>query len=445
MDKRRARYSSQEPVDGPVVYWMSRDQRSKDNWALLYAQEIAWKKKQPLIVVFCLQSKFLNALHRAFNFMLEGLKLLEKSLNELNISFIVLVGAPEVILKQFIEDHQIGVLITDFSPLRLKRMWIERLMKGVKVTFCEVDTHNIIPCWISSNKKEYAAYTLRSKIRKLLPEFLKDFPTLKPHPYFWNDNDFDNKWAKLKNCVNVEESNHQLDWIKPGEDEARKVLDTFITQKLKNYVRDCNDPNKDGVSNLSPYLHFGQIASQRIVLEAIKIKNLANLKGTFYDEIIVRKELADNFCYYCQDFDNMKCFHPWALQTLNKHRSDEREYVYSIKDFERLQTHDELWNAAQMQMVKTGKMHGYLRMYWAKKILEWTENPEEAMKIAIYLNDKYELDGRDPNGYAGIAWSIGGVHDRAWTERKIFGKIRFMSFNGMKRKFNVKEYIEKYT
>jgi len=444
MDKRRIRFLSKEKIDGPILYWMSRDQRAKDNWALIYAQEIALKYKKPLIVVFCLQSKFLNALYRNFEFMLESLKLVEGSLNQLNISFIILVGEPEVILKQFIEDNSIGLVVLDFSPLRIKRNWIESLKKNIKITVCEVDAHNIVPCWISSDKKEYAAYNLRAKIKRLLPEFLVEFPELRKHNHKWKDNSYNSKWAKLKNCINVEDSNYKVDWIKPGENKARKILDIFIKHKLKNYVRDRNDPNKEGTSNLSPYLHFGQIASQRVVLEATRIKPLTNLKGTFYDEIIVRKELSDNFCFYCEDYKNIKCFYPWARQTINKHQKDKREYIYSLKDFENAKTHDALWNAAQLQMVKTGKMHGYLRMYWAKKMLEWTETPEEAMKIAVYLNDKYELDGRDPNGYAGIAWSIGGVHDRAWKERNIFGKIRYMSYNGMKRKFNVQTYIEKY-
>ena len=444
MDERRVRFLSKEKINGPIVYWMSRDQRVKDNWALIYAQKIALKKKKPLIVVFCLQSKFLNALYRSFEFMLEGLRLVEEKLNELNIALIILIGDPEVILKQFIEDNNIGMVITDFSPLRIKQNWILTLKQGIKITFCEVDAHNIIPCWISSNKKEYAAYTLRSKIKTLLSDFLVDYPELEKQIPAWGDNTYDNKWPMLKNNINVEDSKYSLDWIKPGEDEARKVLDIFIKKKFKNYGRDRNDPNKDGESNLSPYLHFGHVASQRVVLEAIKQKKLTNLKGTFYDEVIVRKELSDNFCFYCEDYVSVNCFHPWAQQTLTKHKSDKREYVYSLKEFEYATTHDDLWNAAELQMVKRGKMHGYLRMYWAKKILEWSETPEDAMKIAIYLNDKYELDGRDPNGYAGIAWSIGGVHDRAWNERNVFGKIRFMSYNGMKRKFNVQKYIEEY-
>ena len=159
------------------------------------------------------------------------------------------------------------------------------------------------------------------------------------------------------------------------------------------------------------------------------------------EELIVRRELADNFTFYNTQYASFDGFPAWAKQSLNEHRKDKREYLYSLKQFEQAETHDPLWNAAQTQMINKGKMHGYMRMYWAKKILEWTPSPEEAMMIAIYLNDKYELDGRDPNGYAGIAWSIGGVHDRAWFDRPVYGKVRYMNYRGCESKFNVKEYI----
>lgn len=444
MDERRVRFILKKEKKGPIVYWMSRDQRIKDNWALTYAQELAIKKRQPLIVIFCLQSKFVEAESRIFDFMLNGLEILENNLEKLKIKLVVLTGRPEIVLTKFVESFNIGMVITDFSPLKIKREWIDELKNQLKITFCEVDTHNIIPCWFSSEKKEYAAYTIRTKIKKLLNEFLVEFPKLKQNPYSWNEELSDNDWIKLRKLLRLNESKYKIDWIKPGEEEAWRVLNDFIQKKFKSYVKDRNDPNKNAVSNLSPYLHFGHIASQRVVLEAIKTRKLSELKGSFYDEIIVRKELSDNYCYYCPDYDNFEGFHPWARKTLNEHRKDKREYVYSLEEFESAQTHDDLWNAAQIQMVKIGKMHGYLRMYWGKKMLEWTETPEEALRLAIYLNDKYELDGRDPNGYTGIAWSIGGVHDRAWGERKIFGKIRYMSYNGMKRKFNIKEYIEKF-
>jgi deoxyribodipyrimidine photo-lyase len=165
-------------------------------------------------------------------------------------------------------------------------------------------------------------------------------------------------------------------------------------------------------------------------------------KAAFLEELIVRRELSDNFCFYNPDYDSFNGFHSWAKKTHSIHRDDKRQFTYNLEEFEFSETHDPLWNAAQMEMVKTGKMHGFMRMYWAKKILEWTSSPEEAMQTAIYLNDKYSIDGRDPNGYTGIAWSIGGVHDRAWGEREVFGKIRYMNYNGCKRKFDVEKYIK---
>lgn len=230
----------------------------------------------------------------------------------------------------------------------------------------------------------------------------------------------------------------------PGEETAARMLDKFLSQKLDSYAALKNDPTKDGVSNLSPYLHFGQIAAQRVVLEVEKTNASSESKEAFLDEILVRKELADNFCYYNSLYDSFEGFPEWAKKTLILHRADPRKFVYTLEEFENGKTHDSLWNASQLELLSKGKIHGYMRMYWAKKILEWSESPEKALETVIYLNDKYELDGRDPNGYVGIAWSIGGVHDRAWKEREIFGKLRYMSYEGCKRKFDVDTYIEKY-
>jgi deoxyribodipyrimidine photo-lyase len=213
---------------------------------------------------------------------------------------------------------------------------------------------------------------------------------------------------------------------------------------LQDYNEKKNDPNFSVLSNLSPYLHFGQISAQKIALEAKKLEaDYGESINSFLEEMIIRRELSDNYCLYNKNYNSFEGFPAWAKRTLNEHRKDKREYLYDLADFENAKTHDDLWNAAQIEMVKTGKMHGYMRMYWAKKILEWTESPEQAFEYGVYLNDKYELDGRDPNGYVGVAWSVGGVHDRAWTERPVFGKIRYMNYNGCKRKFNVASYIEK--
>ena len=233
----------------------------------------------------------------------------------------------------------------------------------------------------------------------------------------------------------------EADWITPGEKASLRVLKGFIEKKLGSYETGRNDPSADGQSDLSPYLHFGQISAQRIAIEVSKTNAAKKSREAFLEELVVRRELSDNYCYYNRNYDNVEGFPEWAKKTLHAHRNDKREYLYVRAQFENGETHDDLWNAAQMEMVKRGKMHGYMRMYWAKKILEWTGSPEQAMEVAVYLNDKYELDGRDPNGYTGIAWSIGGVHDRAWNERPVFGKIRYMSYNGCKSKFDIKKYI----
>ncbi len=234
------------------------------------------------------------------------------------------------------------------------------------------------------------------------------------------------------------------DLFEAGETAAREVMIDFIYNKFDTYFTQRNDPIKNAISNLSPYLHFGQISAQRVALEVEKAKSDIKSKESFLDELIVRKELADNFCYYNPFYDKFIGFPAWAKETLNSHRHDQRDHIYTLEELEAGKTYDPLWNASQLELLSKGKMHGYLRMYWAKKILEWSESPEKALETAIYLNDKYELDGRDPNGYTGIAWSIGGVHDRAWKEREIFGKIRYMSYEGSKRKFDVNAYIAKF-
>jgi deoxyribodipyrimidine photo-lyase len=429
---------------GAIIYWMSRDQRVNDNWALLFAQELALERKASLGVVFCLAPSFLNATLRQYGFMLKGLQEVENRLAELNIPFFLLIGSPEQELPAFLAKHQISGLVTDLDPLRIKQQWKKEVAAHIKSRIYEVDTRNIVPCWEASSKKEYAAYTLRPKIHRALPDFLKDFPPAQKHPFPWPKKVKKTNWDEAETSMKIDRSVPEVDWLVPGEKAAAAILDHFLTKKLSAYASRSNDPTEDGVSNLSPYLHFGQISAQRVALEVKKKKVNKGSKDVFLEELIVRRELSDNFCFYNPDYDRFAGFPEWAQKTLTEHRGDKREYLYSLEQFENGKTHDDLWNAAQMEMVHRGKMHGYLRMYWAKKILEWTASPEEALEVAILLNDKYELDGRDANGYVGIAWSVGGVHDRAWNERPIFGKIRYMSYGGCKRKFKVKTYIEQH-
>jgi len=443
VDPRRVRIVKQGSIgSGSVLYWMSRDQRVNDNWALLFAQELALERKVSLGVVFCLAPSFLNATSRQYGFMLEGLQEVENHLAELNIPFFLLIGSPEQELPAFLVKHHIGGLVTDFDPLRIKQQWKKEVAAHIKSRIYEVDGRNIVPCWEASSKKEYAAYTLRPKIHRALPEFLKDFPLAQKHPFPWPKKVKKTNWDEAEISLKIDRSVPEIDWLLPGEKAAAATLDRFLTKKLSAYASRRNDPTEDGVSNLSPYLHFGQISAQRVALQLKKKKVNKESKDGFLEELIVRRELSDNFCFYNPDYDRFAGFPEWAQKTLNEHRGDKREYLYSLEQFEDGKTHDDLWNAAQMEMVHRGKMHGYLRMYWAKKILEWTGSAEEALEVAILLNDKYELDGRDTNGYVGIAWSVGGVHDRAWKERPIFGKIRYMSYGGCKAKFDVNSYIK---
>lgn len=433
-----------ETEKGPVVYWMSREQRVNDNRALLFAQEQALEQKKPLVVIFCLVPRFLEAALRQYAFMLRGLAEVEQDLTVKEISFRLLMGEPDVEIPKFVKKYKAAALISDFDPLRIKQEWKSKVMAKVAVPFYEIDAHNIVPHWIASPKLEYGAYTLRPKIQRLLPEFLYEPRKVLKHPVQWQESVGKVDWQKALKHLRINRKIPEVSWIKPGEKAARRMLRAFIKQKLTSYPEERNDPTLDRQSNLSPYLHFGQLSALRAALEVRASSASPEAKEAFLEELIVRRELSDNFCFHNAHYDNIKGFPEWAQKTLDAHAKDPRDYLYSLEQFENAETHDDLWNAAQREMVQRGKMHGYMRMYWAKKILEWTESPEQAMDIAIGLNDTYELDGRDPNGYTGIAWSLGGVHDRAWKERPIFGKIRYMNRKGCERKFSVQTYIDKY-
>jgi deoxyribodipyrimidine photo-lyase len=430
-------------TSGPVLYWMSREQRIENNWALIYAQEIAIKNKSPLYIIFNLVPEFLNATIRQYGFMLKGLQQIEPKVQEKNLVFEILPGDPAEIIPKYIKEKNIKVLVSDFDPLRIKRSWKESVNKNIDISHYEVDAHNIIPCWLASNKKEYSAYTFRIKVHRKLDHYMNRFPPLRKHPFNKHIKRKRINWSKLYDTLNVNMDVGESKKFQPGAKSAHRCLRNFIDHKLDKYSEGRNDPVEDVQSNLSVYLHYGQISAQYIAQEVIASDAQMESKEDFLEELIVRRELADNFCLYNKFYDSVKGFSSWAQLTLGEHLNDEREYIYTQKEFEESMTHDDLWNAAQIQMVNNGKMHGYMRMYWAKKILEWSKSPEDAMKIAIYLNDKYELDGRDPNGYTGIAWSIGGVHDRAWGQRPVFGKIRYMSYAGCKSKFDVDAYINR--
>ncbi len=399
--------------------------------------------QRPLIVLFCLDLNYPSANLRHFDFLLRGLRELQKLLAKYTISFLLLQGDPTRTLPTFLENNDPALLVMDFDPLQIKQQWKNSILHHCNLPVYEVDAHNIVPCWMASDKREYAAYTIRPKIQKLLPRFLTDFPELANHPYSATANDSNELDIHTFLTQIKDRSVEEINWLTPGEKAAMNVFTDFFKHRLPSYPADRNNPSKDGQSNLSPYFHFGQLAPQRVAWNIWQSDTDQEAKEAYLEELIIRRELSDNFCYYTADYDHTSAFPDWARKTLTAHRNDPRPSVTNLHTLENADTKDVLWNGCQRDLAQRGKLHGYLRMYWAKKILEWSDSPEEAMANAIFLNDRYSLDGRDPNGYAGIAWSIGGVHDQAWQERAIFGKIRFMNQSGCKRKFNISDYLQR--
>ncbi|XP_018096830.2 CPD photolyase-like L homeolog isoform X1 [Xenopus laevis] len=450
-NKKRARLLSteadlKEDAQG-IVYWMSRDQRVQDNWAFLYAQRLALKQKLPLHVTFCLVPKFLDATIRHYGFMLKGLQEVAEECKELNIPFHLLIGYAKDILPNFVKDHAIGGVVTDFSPLRVPLQWVEDVGKCLPedVPLVQVDAHNIVPCWVASIKQEYGARTIRRKVHDQLSQFLTEFPPVIKHPYEPKFEAETVDWDKCYKSLEVDRTVGEVEWAKPGTNAGFNVLQSFISERLKHFNSDRNNPNQNALSNLSPWFHFGQLSVQRAILEVQKYRSkFKESVDSFVEEAVVRRELADNFCFYNKNYDKIEGAYDWAKNTLKDHAKDKRTHLYTLEKLEAGKTHDPLWNAAQLQMVHEGKMHGFLRMYWAKKILEWTSSPEEALHFSLYLNDRYELDGRDPNGYVGCMWSICGIHDQGWAERAVFGKIRYMNYQGCKRKFDVAQFERRY-
>ena len=437
-DRRCRQVTSGTRGDGPVVYWMDRDQRGADNWALLWAQQEALINEKRLEVIYCYDPSVKTA--RQAIFELEGLRELQQMLLQYNIDFHLLTGVPVETIPLYLKSCGCHALITDFSPLRPKRNLLEKLIKLLSVPIYEVDSHNIIPVWITSEKKEYGAYTIRPKVNRLLDEYLTDFPLLE---VCQKKNLRGAEAIDVSSLVSQAAVQHagRLSWLVPGEQEAHKAM-RRVLDRLHTYADHRNDPTRNGQSNMSPYLHFGQLSPQRLALEVRTSGVPVESRDSYLEELIVRRELADNYCFYEPYYDHFMGFPEWAQRTLEEHRHDQRDYLYSYDELEQARTHESLWNGCQRDLLCRGKLHGYLRMYWAKKILEWTSSPEEALAYTIKLNDTYSIDGFDPNGYTGIAWSIGGVHDRAWRERPVFGKIRYMNESGCRRKFDTACYLE---
>ena len=426
---------------------MSRDQRVEDNWALLHAQEQAIQRRVSLVVVFCLVPGFVHAGRRQYEFMLTGLRQVESNVrgNSPSPSPCCMAIRPKrswplsppwgplfwwPISTRSGSNRAGGPQWRSVSAFPLQR-WTRTTssravrsrtsrstrpaLSGLRYTGCCTSSWSL---FLSLN---------------LIPT---RFPRLPPS----------RDWSRAQATANAAGSAPPVDWPHPGASAAQETLAHFIRKRLPRYAQARNDPNADGCSGLSPYLHFGHISAQRVALETVGAQGAGREnKDAFLEELIVRRELSDNFCLHNPDHDRYWGIPPWGRKTLEKHSHDPRPFLYSLDEFEWARTHSPLWNAAQTELVRRGKMHGYMRMFWAKKILEWSESPSQAVEIALYLNDRYELDGRDPNGCVGVLWSIGGLHDRPWGERPVFGTIRSMTESGCRRKFDTGKYIGQWT
>ncbi len=430
---------------GPVLYVMAREQRVKDNWALIAALERANERKVPMIVLFALAPMFNHGSARHNDWMVASLQEVATDLAALQIPFFMMMGDWVEVVTSFVRNHAVGEVVCDFNPLEPVRTWREKAAQSVSVAMSMVDARNIVPCWEASDKAEFAAYTFRPRVTKKIKEFLTSYPTVSVPDVLFTGEVPTIDWEAVRSfrkCDYTEPVPHRL---VPGSKAGLAVLAEFIASRLEGYATRRNDPTEFGVSDLSPYLRWGNISATTVAREVEAAQAPRIDKDAFLEELIVRRELADNYCYYVRNHATVSGAHAWAQKTIAEHASDARQYSYTYEEFAHGKTHDDLWNAAQLQMVTEGKMHGFLRMYWAKKILEWTPDAQTAIDIALRLNDHYQLDGRDSNGVTGVMWSIAGVHDRAWNERPIFGKIRYMNYAGCKRKFDVALFVRRYS
>jgi deoxyribodipyrimidine photo-lyase len=430
-----------DPDGRCVIYWMQRAQRAVDNPALDIAVRLGNELRLPVVTFFGLNPFIERANGRHYRFLVEGLSDIAAGLRRRRVGF-VLRRYPDHRLLPLVDQVHPAIVVGDENPLRQTERWREQVGDDLRVPLWTVDADVVVPVKLQ-HKEHYAARTIRPRLLERLDAFL----TISKNPVATI------QWRAPRGLTSLEPSLRLLDRLpidrsvsaittmRGGTSEARRHLRAFVRTHLDRYARDRNHPELPGTSQLSPYLHFGHIGPREV---GVAVRDSGGEPGAvhaFLEQLIVRRELAVNFVTFNDKYDALAGCERWARQTLAAHRRDRRPYLYTEARLEAGDTHDPLWNAAQRQMVTAGWMHGYVRMYWAKKILDWTSSADEAFDIAVRLNDRYLLDGRDPNGYANIAWAIGGKHDRPWPPRPVFGTVRSMSYASTVRKFDAERYI----
>ena len=425
-----------------VLYWMQRSQRAEWNMALEYSIEMGKKLDKGVVVCFGLMDDYPEASERHYAFMLEGLAEVAEKLKQRNIAFVLRIGHPVDVAAELATDA--CMVICDKGYLRHMRKWRSKLADRLEVPLIQVEDNAVVPVETASDKEEYAARTIRKKINEKLSQFGEEVHPLKVAKstlqLALKGEDL-SETNKLLAKLNPSKESPKVETFKGGTGEAKKHFRHWLNEGYLNYDEDRNQPHLENVSHMSPYLHFGQI-SPLWLLDQMKPKRGDN-KASYLEELIVRRELAINFVWFNDTYDSLKAVPEWAQETLETHKSDKREKVYTMDEMENAKTHDPYWNKAMQTMKDRGYLHNHMRMYWGKQILLYTNTPQYAHRVVLELNNKYFLDGRDPNSYANIAWLFGN-HDRGWTERAVFGKVRSMTKSGLERKIDTKAYLNKF-
>ncbi len=445
-DDRICRLNDREPGgDGRyVLYWMQQSQRAAHNPALEYAIKQADAHGVPLITAFGLDAGYPDANHRHFAFMLEGLAETATSLASRRVKLVVRRGSPPDVALELAGDAV--EVVCDRGYLRHQRAWRAALADGADARVTQIEGDVVVPIETVSDKREWAARTIRRKINERVDAYIKTVRPSQPRKSslplkVTGDVNLDD-WKTVLKGMDIDHDVGRVARFRPGTTAAQQRLTRFLRSGLPGYAEARNDPSSPQASMLSPYLHFGQISPVEIADKVQRSSSASDEdKEAFLEELIVRRELACNFVYFSDDYDSFGTLPDWARKTLAEHANDERPVRYTRTELEKAATDDEYWNAAMREMLATGYMHNYMRMYWGKKIIEWCNTPEYAYRTALYLNNKYFLDGRDVNSYTNVAWLF-GLHDRAWTERDIFGKVRYMNARGLESKFDIEKYVD---
>jgi deoxyribodipyrimidine photo-lyase len=432
------------PVDGAryVLYWAQMNRRVESNHALAYAAEVANANKLPLLIYEGLACDYPSANDRLHTFILEGVPDNAAAAKKIHAGYFFYSRRTrkdpnDVLCKLAANAHSV---VTDDYPVFIAAQNNARVPGRIGIPYIAVDSSCIVPM-NRHEKRNYAAYAIRPKIRRELKEFLRpvEMPAIEVR---WRERLLPHWIAGNAGESEIDHSVRPSVEYRGGSRAAHQRLQSFLGHRLRRYANDASEPSKHATSGLSPYLHFGHISSLEVALAvSAHAEQYKLMPDEFLEQLIVRRELAFNFARFAGDqIASLDVLPDWCRRTMEKHAADKRPYLYTPEQFEKAETHDPLWNAAQRELLLRGTIHGYYRMYWGKKIIEWSPTYEEALRTMIHLHDVYALDGRDPNTYTNILWCF-GLHDRPWAERPVFGQLRCMTFEGMKRKTDVDAYI----